>query len=100
MTAVINVAQREDDLQKDLFFVTRQGTVKRTLVTEFKNIRSNGIKAINLHEGDELINVAIVDDDQNMILGTHLGHAATFKVSAVRSMDHPPPGPGGPPTGR
>lgn len=86
VTAVINVAQREDDLQKDLFFVTRQGTVKRTPVTEFKNIRSNGIKAINLHEGDELINVAIVDDDQNMILGTHLGHAATFKVSAVRSM--------------
>ena len=72
VTAVINVAQREDDLQKDLFFVTRQGTVKRTPVTEFKNIRSNGIKAINLHEGDELINVAIVDDDQNMILGTHL----------------------------
>lgn len=64
VTAVINVAQREDDLQKDLFFVTRQGTVKRTPVTEFKNIRSNGIKAINLHEGDELINVAIVDDDQ------------------------------------
>ncbi len=86
VTAVINVAQREDDLQKDLFFVTRQGTVKRTPVTEFKNIRSNGLKAINLHEGDELINVAIVDDDQNMILGTHLGYAATFKVSAVRSM--------------
>lgn len=86
LTAVINVAQREDDLQKDLFFVTRQGTVKRTPVTEFKNIRSNGLKAINLHEGDELINVAIVDDDQNMILGTHLGYAATFKVSAVRSM--------------
>ncbi|MFC2698900.1 MAG: DNA gyrase subunit A [Limosilactobacillus fermentum] len=86
VTAVINIAQREDDLQKDLFFVTRQGTVKRTPVTEFKNIRSNGIKAINLHEGDELINVAIVDDDQNMILGTHLGYAATFKVSAVRSM--------------
>ncbi|WP_441775864.1 DNA gyrase subunit A [Limosilactobacillus fermentum] len=86
VTAVINVAQREDDLQKDLFFVTRQGTVKRTPVTEFKNIRSNGLKAINLHEGDELINVAIVDDYQNMILGTHLGYAATFKVSAVRSM--------------
>lgn len=86
VTAVINVAQREDDLQKDLFFVTRQGTVKRTPVTEFKNIRSNGLKAINLHEDDELINVAIVDDDQNMILGTHLGYAATFKVSAVRSM--------------
>ncbi|WP_432226678.1 DNA gyrase subunit A [Limosilactobacillus fermentum] len=86
VTAVINVAQREDDLQKDLFFVTRQGTVKRTPVTEFKNIRSNGLKAINLHEGDELINVAIVDDDQNMILGTHTGYAATFKVSAVRSM--------------
>lgn len=86
VTAVINVARREDDLQKDLFFVTRQGTVKRTPVTEFKNIRSNGLKAINLHEGDELINVAIVDDDQNMILGTHTGYAATFKVSAVRSM--------------
>lgn len=86
VTAVINVAQNEDDLQKDLFFVTRQGTVKRTPVAEFKNIRSNGLKAINLHDGDELINVAIVGANQNMILGTHLGYALTFKVSAVRSM--------------
>lgn len=90
ITAVIKLrptsALTDDEEATDLFFVTRQGTVKRTPTTEFENIRSNGLRAINLHEGDELIKVARVTPDQNMIVGTHLGYALAFKVAAVRSM--------------
>ncbi|WP_275087085.1 DNA gyrase subunit A [Limosilactobacillus caecicola] len=87
INAVINVSHTADeDADHDLFFVTKQGIVKRTSVEEFKNIRSNGLKAINLHDGDELIAVEIIDHDQNMIIGTHEGYAVSFSASAVRSM--------------
>ena len=87
INAVINVSNTaEEDADRDLFFVTKQGVVKRTAVEEFKNIRSNGLKAINLHDGDELIAVEIIDHDQNMIIGTHEGYAVSFSASAVRSM--------------
>lgn len=88
ISAVINVSHetQTDDDDRDLFFVTKEGTVKRTSVNEFKNIRSNGLKAINLHEGDELIHVEIIDQDQAMILGTRLGYSVSFKASAVREM--------------
>lgn len=86
ISAVINVSHETNDDNKFLFFTTKQGTVKRTPVTEFKNIRNNGLKAITLHEGDELINVNIVDEDENMIIGTHYGYALSSQVSAVRSM--------------
>src|SRR5699024_2331339 len=58
--AVINVANPGENADQDLFFTTVQGTVKRTPVDEFANIRSNGLKAINLKEDDELIDVAII----------------------------------------
>lgn len=86
ISAVINVSHTANDDDKDLFFVTRQGIVKRTAVKEFKNIRSNGLKAINLHDNDELIAVEIIDHKQNMIIGTHEGYAVSFNASDVRSM--------------
>ena len=86
ISAVINVSHETNDDDKFLFFTTKQGTVKRTPVTEFKNIRSNGLKAINLHDNDELIHVDIVKDQQNMIIGTHHGYALSFNSSVVRSM--------------
>lgn len=86
ISAVINVSHETNDDDKFLFFTTKQGTVKRTPVTEFKNIRSNGLKAINLHDDDELIHVDIVKDQQNMIIGTHHGYALSFNSSVVRSM--------------
>ena len=73
ISAVINVQRSQDHHDQDLFFATKLGVVKRTAVSEFANIRSNGLKAINLHDHDELIAVDIIDHDQNMILGTHLG---------------------------
>lgn len=86
ISAVINVAHDSDDSGKYLFFTTKEGTVKRTPVEDFKNIRSNGLKAINLHDGDELIAVDVIDGDGKMIIGTHQGYALQFKATDVRSM--------------
>nr|WP_261809914.1 DNA gyrase subunit A [Levilactobacillus humaensis] len=84
--AVINVSNAGKAEERDLFFTTVQGTVKRTPVDEFANIRSNGLKAINLKENDELIDVSIIDDTANIIIGTHLGYAVSFAAKDVRSM--------------
>ena len=86
ISAVINVSHAANDDDKFLFFTTKYGTVKRTPVLEFKNIRSNGLKALNLHDGDELINVNVIDAGQPMIIGTHNGYALSFKSDLVRSM--------------
>ncbi|AEV94345.1 DNA gyrase subunit A [Pediococcus claussenii] len=87
--AVINVGRDngdEDNSKRCLFFTTLKGVVKRTAVSEFLNIRSNGLKAINLKDKDELINVAITTGSENMIIGTHKGYAVSFKEEAVRTM--------------
>ena len=83
---LINIPHDNDDQAKYLFFTTKEGTVKRTPVEDFENIRKNGLKAINLHDGDELINVSLTDGNQNMIIGTHLGYAVSFNENTVRSM--------------
>uniref|UniRef100_A0A6P4FKT2 DNA topoisomerase (ATP-hydrolyzing) n=1 Tax=Drosophila rhopaloa TaxID=1041015 RepID=A0A6P4FKT2_DRORH len=76
---VISISSKHNDQDKYLFFTTKQGTVKRTPVSDFLNIRKNGLKAIHLHDGDEVIGVSIVDNGDNMIIGTHLGYAVSFK---------------------
>ncbi|WP_415577790.1 DNA gyrase subunit A [Lentilactobacillus buchneri] len=84
--AVINVSDKNNDIEKDLFFVTLMGTVKRTPVSDFANIRSNGLKAINLKDDDQVSNVLIASEDQNIIIGTHRGYAVSFNAADVRSM--------------
>ena len=83
--AVVNL---DEKLSKgeELFFATKYGTVKRTNGSQFKNIRSNGIIAINLNEGDELISVKLTDGKQNIIIGTKDGYAVSFDETDVRSM--------------
>ena len=82
---IINVQQdRSDDSY--LFFTTRHGVVKRTSVTEFANIRQNGLKALNLKDEDELINVLLTEEDTDIIIGTKFGYAVRFNQSAVRGM--------------
>ena len=82
---IINVeSERSDDAY--LFFTTRAGIVKRTSVKEFANIRQNGLKALNLKEDDELINVLLTEKDTDIIIGTKLGYAVRFNQSTVRSM--------------
>ncbi|WP_237026916.1 DNA gyrase subunit A [Lactobacillus sp. S2-2] len=83
---VISIDSKNNDEDKDLFFTTQMGTVKRTPVSEFLNIRKNGLKAIRLNDEDELIKVSIADENENMIIGTHQGYAVSFKVKDVRSM--------------
>ncbi|WP_412990470.1 DNA gyrase subunit A [Pediococcus siamensis] len=85
--AVINAGQDQAKAdERYLFFTTLEGVVKRTPLNEFLNIRSNGLKAINLKEDDELINVVITNNDQNIIIGTHKGYAVSFSEQTVRSM--------------
>ena len=82
---IINVQQdRSDDSY--LFFTTRHGVVKRTSVTEFANIRQNGLKALNLKDEDELINVFLTDGTADVIIGTKFGYSVRFNETAVRSM--------------
>lgn len=82
---IINVQQdRSDDSY--LFFTTRHGVVKRTSVTEFANIRQNGLKALNLKDEDELINVFLTDGAADVIIGTKFGYSVRFNEIAVRSM--------------
>ncbi|SDQ12642.1 DNA gyrase subunit A [Streptococcus equinus] len=75
-----------DDNENYLFFVTRQGVVKRTKESEFSNIRQNGLKALNLKEGDELINVIRTNGNDDIIIGTKTGYSVRFNESDVRSM--------------
>ena len=82
---IINVeSERSDDAY--LFFTTRHGIVKRTSVKEFANIRQNGLKALNLKDEDELINVLLTEEDTDIIIGTKFGYAVRFKQSVVRGM--------------
>ena len=82
---IINVeAERSDDAY--LFFTTRHGIVKRTSVKEFANIRQNGLKALNLKDEDELINVLLTEEDTDIIIGTKFGYSVRFNQSAVRGM--------------
>ncbi|BDT64559.1 DNA gyrase subunit A [Streptococcus parapneumoniae] len=82
---IINVeSDRSDDAY--LFFTTRHGIVKRTSVKEFANIRQNGLKALNLKDEDELINVLLTEEDTDIIIGTKFGYAVRFNQSAVRGM--------------
>lgn len=75
-----------ESADRQLFFATRQGTVKRTALSEFENIRTSGLIAINLKEDDELVNVVVTNGDQSIVMGTHDGYAVHFAETDVRSM--------------
>lgn len=83
---IVSVSKEEQNGHGFLFFTTRLGVVKRTSVTAFANIRSNGLIAIGLKEGDELVNVLKTTGEDVMIIGTHGGYSVTFKEEAVRDM--------------
>ena len=79
---------RGRNLEEDcfLFFVTKNGTVKRMSQTALKNIRANGIRALNLDEGDELISVLSTTGDENILIATRNGYAVCFNEQDVRPM--------------
>ncbi|HEM3623574.1 TPA: DNA gyrase subunit A [Streptococcus suis] len=82
---IINVT-KDQTVDHYLFFATRQGIVKRTNVNEFSNIRQNGLKALNLKDDDELINVFLTDGQADVIMGTKFGYSVRFAETDVRNM--------------
>ena len=82
ISAIIPFMGMEED--KNLFMVTKNGIVKKTRVTEFKNIHKNGLKAINIREDDELIEVKTTDSASEIFLVTKYGMCIRFKETNVR----------------
>lgn len=82
---IISLNQKEI-AEKSLFFTTKQGVVKRTNISEFANIRQNGLRALNLKDGDELINVLLTTGQDDIIIGTQFGYSVRFKEEVVRNM--------------
>jgi len=74
---------------KYIFFVTRNGTVKKTPLKDFSNVMSRGIIAIGIEDDDELVGVRITDGHQILFLATHEGMAIRFDEADVRSMGRP-----------
>ncbi|SHK39491.1 DNA gyrase subunit A [Selenomonas ruminantium] len=84
ITAVIQVKGFEPD--RYLFMATRKGIVKKTSLSEFSNLRRNGLNAINLDDDDELMGVKFTDGESYLMLGTKLGKAIAFSEDDVRAM--------------
>lgn len=82
ISAIIPFMGMEEN--KNLFMVTNNGIVKKTRVTEFKNIHKNGLKAINIREEDELIEVKTTDSSSEIFLVTKYGMCIRFKETNVR----------------
>ena len=81
---VINV--EKSDQERFLLFTTLRGVVKRTNANHFSNIRTNGLKALNLREDDELVNVLLTTGQEELIIGTHNGYSVRFKENILRDM--------------
>ncbi len=81
---VINV--EKSDQERFLLFTTLRGIVKRTSANQFANIRTNGLKALNLREDDELVNVLLTTGQEELIIGTHDGYSVRFKENILRDM--------------
>ena len=84
VSAMLHVREMDDD--SFLVFATRSGTVKRMALSALRNIRTSGIRALTLDEGDELINVMRTDGEQNILMATHNGQAICFAETDVRAM--------------
>jgi len=84
IAALVPVREFTDD--KCLIFATRQGTVKKTVLSAYGNVRSSGICGINIEKGDELIDVQVCDQNSDIILATKDGMSIRFHQGDVRDM--------------
>jgi DNA gyrase subunit A len=82
MLAVRNLEQES----KYIFFATRNGLVKKTELKDFSHVRANGIFAISIEQGDELVSARVTDGQQIIFLATHEGQAIRFGEEGVRPM--------------
>jgi len=85
VTAVLPVRDLQEE-GKNVFMVTQHGTVKKTALKHFSKPRSTGIIAIDLVDGDQLIEVSLTSGEDNILIATHKGKAIRFPESDVRSM--------------
>jgi DNA gyrase subunit A len=85
LAAVINI-NKDNGKEGYLIFGTREGIIKKTEISAFNNIRTNGIKAILLNEGDELFAVNVTDGEKDIILGASNGKGIRFSESDIRPM--------------
>jgi DNA gyrase subunit A len=84
IAAVVPVREFSED--RSLLFATRMGTVKKTVLSAYRNVRVNGVNAININEGDELISVQITNGNDEVVLATRNGKAIRFNEGDVREM--------------
>jgi len=84
IAALVPVREFSDD--KFLMFATRGGTVKKTVLSAYGNVRSTGINAINIEDGDELIDVQITDGSSDVVLATRHGMSIRFQEKDAREM--------------
>ncbi|EAZ85378.1 DNA gyrase subunit A [Lysinibacillus sp. FSL M8-0216] len=84
VTAMIRVGSFDEDAY--FIFTTKTGITKRTPVSQFANIRTNGLIAISLREDDDLISVRLTDGDKQIIIGTRDGMLVRFQEDDIRSM--------------
>src|ERR1700704_6974029 len=80
------VPVREFSEGRYVLMVTQKGVIKKTSLADFKNIRSNGINAINIDEGDQLLDVVLTDGTKRIFIATHNGMAIRFEETDVRPM--------------
>ncbi|HEY0407356.1 MAG TPA: DNA gyrase subunit A [Pyrinomonadaceae bacterium] len=80
------VPVREFSEGRYVVMVTRKGVIKKTSLADFQNIRTNGINAINIDDGDELLDVVLTDGTKRIFIATHNGLAIRFDEKGVRSM--------------
>ncbi|HQU82561.1 MAG TPA: DNA gyrase subunit A [Pyrinomonadaceae bacterium] len=80
------MAVRDFSEETYLTMVTKQGVIKKSSLADYQNIRINGINAINIDEGDELLDVIRTDGKQQILIATHDGMAVRFKETDVRPM--------------
>ena len=85
LQTVVAVRNLEEE-NKYVFFATRNGLVKKSELREFMHVRSNGINAINIEQGDELVAARVTDGNQIIFLASHEGMAVRFDESHVRPM--------------
>lgn len=87
VTAVIPLPEVPEEREgRSLIMATRCGFIKKTKLSEFENIRANGLIAVILREADELVQVALVSGSDDIIIGTRLGKAIRFNEQNVRNM--------------
>ncbi len=84
VTAMIRIDSYDEDAY--FIFTTKTGITKRTSVSQFANIRTNGLIAISLREDDDLISVRLTDGQKHVVIGTHDGMLVRFKEDDIRAM--------------